>query len=135
MLSAAYRWREESPFHFWSEQSVIFWLLEIGWTDVGSGGYILVSCAHSNTSFIWTLKLIMWDFCIHRYSSLFIVYGLLNSPKMGSKSFKWNIIESIPNRYFNRMSTKLSYRNWGCRGRDGMVVGLITTYAISAYHH
>jgi hypothetical protein len=42
-----------------TEQSVIFWLLEIGWTDVGSGGYILVSCAHSNTSFIWTLKLIM----------------------------------------------------------------------------
>jgi hypothetical protein len=26
MLSAAYRWREESPFHFWSEQSVMFWL-------------------------------------------------------------------------------------------------------------
>ena len=25
----------------------------IGWTDVGSGGYILVSCAHSNTSFIY----------------------------------------------------------------------------------
>jgi hypothetical protein len=24
-----------------------FWL----WTDVGSGGYILVSCAHSSTSF------------------------------------------------------------------------------------
>jgi hypothetical protein len=22
--------------------------MEIGWTDVGSGGYILVSCAHSN---------------------------------------------------------------------------------------
>ena len=26
------------------------WVMEIGWTDVGSGGYILVSCAHSNTS-------------------------------------------------------------------------------------
>jgi hypothetical protein len=26
--------------------------MEIGWTDVGSGGYILVSCAHSNTSSI-----------------------------------------------------------------------------------
>ena len=26
-------------------------IMEIGWTDVGSGGYILVSCAHSNTSF------------------------------------------------------------------------------------
>jgi oligoribonuclease (3'-5' exoribonuclease) len=22
--------------------------MEIGWTDVGSGGYILVSCVHSN---------------------------------------------------------------------------------------
>jgi hypothetical protein len=25
-------------------------VMEIGWTYVGSGGYILVSCAHSNTS-------------------------------------------------------------------------------------
>ena len=25
-------------------------VMELGWTDVGSGGYILVSCAHSNTS-------------------------------------------------------------------------------------
>jgi hypothetical protein len=25
-------------------------VMEIGWTDVGSGGYIFVSCAHSNTS-------------------------------------------------------------------------------------
>jgi hypothetical protein len=27
-------------------------VMEIGWTDVGSGWYILVSCAHSNTSLI-----------------------------------------------------------------------------------
>ena len=27
-------------------------VMEIGWTDVGSGGYISVSCAHSNTSSI-----------------------------------------------------------------------------------
>jgi hypothetical protein len=27
-------------------------VVEIGWTDVGSGGYILMSCAHSNTSLI-----------------------------------------------------------------------------------
>ena len=26
-------------------------VMEIGWTVVGSGGYILVSCAHSNTSY------------------------------------------------------------------------------------
>jgi len=25
-------------------------VMKIGWTDVGSGWYILVSCAHSNTS-------------------------------------------------------------------------------------
>ena len=25
-------------------------VMEISWTDVGSGGYILVSCAHSNTT-------------------------------------------------------------------------------------
>ena len=25
-------------------------VMEIGWTDVGSRGYILVNCAHSNTS-------------------------------------------------------------------------------------
>jgi hypothetical protein len=27
------------------------------------------------------------------------------------------------------------YSNRGCRGRDRMVVGFTTTYAISAYHH
>ena len=26
-------------------------VMEIGWKDVGSRGYILVSCAHSNTSY------------------------------------------------------------------------------------
>jgi hypothetical protein len=47
-------------------------VMEIGWTDVGSGGYILVSCAHSNTSYLivmirlqvmfWLWKLVgqMW---------------------------------------------------------------------------
>jgi hypothetical protein len=33
--------------------------MEIGWTDVGSRGYILVSCAHSNTSF-YSLGLYWW---------------------------------------------------------------------------
>ena len=27
-------------------------VMEIGWTDVGSGGCILVSCAHSNTGWV-----------------------------------------------------------------------------------
>ena len=30
-------------------------VMEIGWTDVGSEGYILVSCAYSYTSFNSTL--------------------------------------------------------------------------------
>ena len=28
-------------------------VMEIDWTYVGSGGYILVRCAHSNTSLNW----------------------------------------------------------------------------------
>jgi hypothetical protein len=31
-------------------------VMEIGWADVGSGGYILVSCAHSNTSCIYNFR-------------------------------------------------------------------------------
>ena len=30
-------------------------VMEIGWTDVGGAGYILVSCAHSNTSYYVSL--------------------------------------------------------------------------------
>ena len=32
-------------------------VMEIGWTDVGNGGYILVSCAHSNTSLLLAIVL------------------------------------------------------------------------------
>ena len=32
-------------------------VMEIGWTDVRSGGYILVSCAHSNASFFGFLMI------------------------------------------------------------------------------
>jgi len=31
-------------------------VMEIGWTDVGSGGYILVSSAHSNTCYVLTMS-------------------------------------------------------------------------------
>jgi hypothetical protein len=34
-------------------------VMEIGWTDVGSGGYILMSYAHSNTSCYWYFYI--WD--------------------------------------------------------------------------
>jgi heme A synthase len=34
--------------------------MEIGWTDVESGGYILVSCAHSNTSYTCTFAVLVY---------------------------------------------------------------------------
>ena len=37
-------------------------VMEIGWTDVGSGGYILVSCAHSNTSFCYIVFVVNYMF-------------------------------------------------------------------------
>jgi hypothetical protein len=36
-------------------------VMEIGWTDTRSGRYILVSCAHSNTSFI--IKIVNCSLC------------------------------------------------------------------------
>jgi hypothetical protein len=39
-------------------------VMEIGWTDVGSRGYILVSCAHSNTSFYLFLTLLYYSYCV-----------------------------------------------------------------------
>ena len=35
-------------------------VMEIGWTDVESGGYILVSCAHSNTSYTCTFAVLVY---------------------------------------------------------------------------
>ena len=38
-------------------------VMEIGLTDVGSGGYILVSCAHSDTSFkfVFVFNILSYD--------------------------------------------------------------------------
>ena len=51
-------------------------VMEIDWTDVGSGGYILVSCAHSNTSFVcFTVVLFrMFHCCFISYVSLLLFY-------------------------------------------------------------
>ena len=49
--------------------------------------------------------------------------------------------KQVLNRYniYNGSNDDVIYRtfiwNWGRRGRDRMVVGFTTTYAISAYHH
>jgi len=37
--------------------------------------------------------------------------------------------------YKTLRNIKMIYQAGGCRGRDRMVVGFTTTYAISAYHH
>jgi hypothetical protein len=50
-------------------------VMEIGWTDVGSGGYILVSCSHSNTSLLWEISWEFWD--TRKPSYLLLVTGKL----------------------------------------------------------
>jgi hypothetical protein len=50
-------------------------VMEIGWTDVGSGGYILVSCAHSNTS--WYYISVYW-YIITRHLYFYIIKESLN---------------------------------------------------------
>jgi hypothetical protein len=50
-------------------------VMEIGWTDVGSGGYILVSCAHSNTS--WYYISVYW-YIITRHLYFYIIQESLN---------------------------------------------------------
>ena len=48
-------------------------VMEIGWTDVGSGGYILVSCAHSNTSLHQVLVFLL----SYNIDSLYLVHMLV----------------------------------------------------------
>jgi hypothetical protein len=52
-------------------------VMEIGWTDVGSGGYILVSCAHSNTSFFFRDKQCMR---YRQFSHIMNVNNSITSP-------------------------------------------------------
>ena len=44
--------------------------MEIGWTDVESGGYILVSCAHSNTSYILYQTILSIKWSLHELNNL-----------------------------------------------------------------
>jgi hypothetical protein len=60
--------------------------MEIGWTDLGSGGYILVSCAHSTAHSNTSHQIIMYD--VQDYSILYntavnsVIYeGLLKCGK------------------------------------------------------
>jgi hypothetical protein len=60
-------------------------VMEIGWTDVGSGGYILVSCAHSNTSFMTGAVVIVW---------LLDLQLPKQSVPITWSQYNWNIVES-----------------------------------------
>ena len=53
-------------------------VMEIGWTDVGSGGYILKSCAHSNTSFY------LYPFCSGCSNLLVCRFSIILFPLSGN---------------------------------------------------
>jgi hypothetical protein len=52
---------------------------------------------------------------------------------MHNKVEKWKICAKIQYSLYD--NNIYAQQFGGCRGRDHMVVGFITTYAISAYHH
>jgi hypothetical protein len=61
-------------------------VMEIGWTDVGIGGYILVSCAHSNTSLYLLLRkmshtIYVTRIMLHPLSALFGLQFMLPMEK------------------------------------------------------
>jgi hypothetical protein len=116
-------------------------VMEIGWTDVGSGGYILVSCAHSNTSL---------DSCLFSTKSI-TIHSPENIQKLSKlKSSWWKLmfqwVAGILSFLRHKLSThhgKLGMNLYniskteGCHGRDHTVVGFTTTctYEMNAYHH
>ena len=53
-------------------------VMEIGWTDVGSGGYILVSCAHSNTSCICSVSYSYSSLSLSPFSFLSLAHELVH---------------------------------------------------------
>ena len=57
-------------------------------------------------------------------------------PKDYSTQVCFSLAERFQIKYVN-LNTKcnVGQRSRGCRGRNRMVVGFRTTYAISAYHH
>jgi len=48
---------------------------------------------------------------------------------------KWNYDINTINTTYDIKTNYMFFLVWGRRGRDHMIVGLTTTYAISAYHH
>jgi hypothetical protein len=62
--------------------------MEIGWTDMGSGGYILVSCAHSNTSFISFSVKTMQSQCIDGAEETRILLGSVE----GVEWIQWKFV-------------------------------------------
>jgi hypothetical protein len=53
-------------------------VMEIGWTDVGSGGYILVSCAHSNTSCFCSVSYSYSSLSLSPFSFLSLAHELVH---------------------------------------------------------
>jgi hypothetical protein len=71
------------------------------------------------------LLIVLFYICIPLYLCLFVCLMVFNTIRIASK------VNMLDNVYiYISINTML-----GRRGRDRMVVGFTTTYAISAYHH
>jgi hypothetical protein len=68
-------------------------VMEIGWTDVGSGGYILVSCAHSNTS--WILVLPKELICLQKSNAMYLTQTKLRHNIILCFPFQMNFLANL----------------------------------------
>jgi hypothetical protein len=107
-------------------------VMEIGWTDVGSGGYILVSCAHSNTSSIcfvrqW-LKYSEWIWRFAAREGKKVKYVFWNTTAEGKKVKSFTSehfqVSNLINHITLRIKVKKKYSEWIWRfdAREGKKV-------------
>jgi hypothetical protein len=78
-------------------------VMEIGWTDVGSGGYILVSCAHSNTSFLYILYEI-YSCRSELIITIIIVFEITNVQRLPRRVNNRNITSEFYAGFFKSIS-------------------------------
>jgi hypothetical protein len=162
-ISAYHHWRCEFEFHSWRgvldtalRDKVCQWLAIGRWFFPGTPVSPTIKSDHHDITEILLKKhyrtvymymlwypSISWNI-IEQFTC--ICYGIHQFPETLSNSLHVYVIVPVyvvNNNILNYASSKMKLKkiwqisnfNWGCRGRDHMIVGFITTCTISAYHH